>query len=491
MEWLAAHDDLSKAVGALPEGVRAARRDNVEAKDLEFVISACAGELVQGSPATRFQRVNTDSRQVQAGDLFIALSGERFDGHDFINEVAQKNVAAVVVERSRKLDALPECAVIRVANTRRAYGQIAARYREDFSLPVIAVGGSNGKTSTKELIAAVLRQKFVTLWSEASFNNDVGVPATLLRLEKSHQAAVFEVGTNHPGELAPLLELIQPQLGVITNIGREHLEFFGDLAGVAAEEGMLAELLPPTGKLFLNGDNEWTERIARRTKATVVRVGLGEGNDWRARDARLENQGMEFVVDAPHADWGGGYRINLLGRHQVVNALFALAVGAELGLNRAEMERGLMECQPAKMRLQIWEWSGVRVLDDAYNANADSMVAALRVLQELPCKGRRVAVLGDMGELGVHSESAHAEVGRRAAELGVSQLITVGKMAGVMAQAAREAGLNRVIELVEAAVPALKSFLKPGDTVLLKASRASRLERITQALRAGENGRKN
>jgi len=177
----------------------------------------------------------------------------------------------------------------------------------------------------------------------------------------------------------------------------------------------------------------------------------------------------------------------------VVNSLFALAVGAELGLSRVEMERGLMECQPAKMRLQIWEWSGVRVLDDAYNANADSMVAALRVLQELPCKGRRVAVLGDMGELGAHSESAHAEVGRRAAELGVSQLIAVGKMAGVMAQAAREAGLNRVIELVEveAAVPALKSFLKPGDTVLLKASRASRLERITQALRASENGKKN
>lgn len=465
----------------------------MEERDLEWAISACAGELVQGSPAARFQRVNTDSREAQAGDLFIALTGERFDGHDFVNEVASRQVAAVMVERHRRPATLPGCAVLQVANTRRALGQLAAAYRREFSPRMIAVGGSNGKTSTKELVAAVLRQKLATLWSEASFNNDIGVPLTLLRLEKSHQAAVLEVGTNHPGELAPLIGMIQPELGVITNIGREHLEFFGDLSGVAAEEGRLAELLPPGGTLLLNGDNEWTEQLARRTKATVIRVGLGERNDWRAENARLEKQGMVFDVRAPSAGLDGEYRINLLGRHQVANALFALAVGAGLGLSRAEMERGLMECQPAKMRLQIWEWSGVRVLDDAYNANADSMVAALRVLQELPCKGRRVAVLGDMGELGAHSESAHAEVGRRAAELGVGQLIAVGKMAGVMAQAAREAGLNRVIELaeVEAAVPALKSFLKAGDTVLLKASRSSRLERIAQALRSGDHGRKN
>jgi len=460
---------------------------------LAFVVSACAGELIKGSPPTQFQRVNTDSRSVRAGDLFIALSGERFDGHNFVGEVALKGVAAVVVERGRKIGPLPACAVIQVDNTRKAFGQIAARYRQDFSIPLIAVGGSNGKTSTKELIAAVLKQKFSTLWSEASFNNDVGVPASLLRLDKSHQAAVLEVGTNHPGELRPLLQMIQPQLGVITNIGREHLEFFGGLKGVAAEEGTLAEVLPANGKLFLNGDDEWANELANRTRAQVVRVGLSEGNDWRAKDWKLEKQGMVFRVESPRAEFDREYQISLLGRHQVSNSLFALAVGAELGVKGDEMERGLAECQPPKMRLQVWEWSGVRVLDDAYNANADSMIAALQVLQELPCKGRRVAVLGDMGELGEHSESAHAEVGRRAAELGVEQLIAVGKMAGVMAAAAREAGLTRVLELaeVEAAVPALKSFLKAGDTVLLKASRASRLERITQALRAGDNGRKN
>ena len=233
--------------------------------------------------------------------------------------------------------------------------------------------------------------------------------------------------------------------------------------------------------------------MAKRTKAKVIRVGLNPANDWRAHNLRLEISGMGFQVEAPNAVFNGGYQINLLGRHQVSNALFALAVGAELGLKPADLARGLADCQAAKMRLQVWDWSGVRVLDDAYNANADSMLAALQVLQELPCKGRRVAVLGDMAELGAHSASAHAEVGRAVAELGISQLIAVGKMAAVMGQAARDAGLNRVIELVdaEAAVTTLKSFLRAGDTVLLKASRSSRLDRITLALRVGESGKRN
>ena len=457
---------------------------------MAFVVAACGGELIQGEPVASFQRVNTDSRQALPGDLFIALPGEHFDGHDFVSEVAKKGAVAVVVERGRPRASPPGCAVIQVVNARQAFGQLGAAYRRQFMLPVIAVGGSNGKTTTKELIAAVLRQKLATLWSEASFNNAIGVPATLLRLESAHGAAVIEVGTNHPGELAPLVAMIAPRFGVITNIGREHLEFFGDLAGVAEEEGALADWLPPGGTLLVNGDDEWSAGLVERTQAKVIRVGLHPGNDWRASALQLEKSGMRFQVASPNAALSGEYQINLFGRHQVQNALFALAVGAELGLNRAELARGLAECQAAKMRLQVWDVSGVRVLDDAYNANADSMLAALQVLQELPCKGRRVAVLGDMAELGAHSESAHAEVGRRVAELGIGQLIAVGKMAGVMGQAARDAGLTRVIELgdAEAAVATLKSFLKAGDTVLLKASRAARLERITQALRAGENG---
>jgi UDP-N-acetylmuramyl pentapeptide synthase len=297
---------------------------------------------------------------------------------------------------------------------------------------------------------------------------------------------VLEAGTNHPGELAPLVKMIRPKYGVLTNIGREHLEFFGDLAGVAQEEGWLAELLPADGKLFLNGDGAGMEAIVRRTRAPVVRVGLQDSNDWRAKGIRLDRNGATFRVEAPDAGYSGEYRINLLGRHQVTNALLAIAVGEELGLGRSAARDGLAGCQPPKMRLQLWEAGGVRVLDDAYNANADSTLAALETLCDLPLQGRRVAVLGDMNELGAHSEAAHAEVGRHAAKLGIGQLFAVGKMAPVTAQAARDAGLTRVMEFtdVEGAIKVVKGFLKAGDVVLLKASRASRLERIAATLKS-------
>ena len=453
---------------------------------MKFVAEAAGAEIRRGAGETPVKNACTDSRQAKPGDLFFAIKGERFDGHDFLNEVAAKGVAAVVVEQKKAPAQLPACAVLVVDDARAALGRVAAAYRRDFDLPVVAVGGSNGKTTTKELIASALRRKLAALWSEASFNNDIGVPLTLLRLEKSHRAAVLEAGTNHPGELAPLVKMIRPRYGVLTNIGREHLEFFGDLAGVAQEEGWLAELLPADGKLFVNGDDAGMEPVLRRTRATIVRVGLNDGNDWRAKGIRLDKNGVTFRVEAPKAEFNGEYRINLLGRHQVTNALLAVAVSEELGLGRPAVRDGLAECQAPKMRLQFWEAGGVRVLDDAYNANADSTLAALETLCGLPLQGRRVAVLGDMNELGTHSEAAHAEVGRRAAELGIGQLFAVGKMAPVMARAARAAGLARVMEFadVDAAVKAVKDFLKAGDVVLLKASRASRLERIAASLKS-------
>ena len=465
----------------------------MEACSLQFISTACAGEQLSGLPETRVHRVCTDSRQAKAGDLFFALRGGRYDGHDFLRDAAEKGAVAVVVERGHMPANGIGCAMIAVEDTRKALGRLAAHYRGEFVLPVVAVGGSNGKTTTKELVASVLKERFATLWSEASFNNDIGVPLTLLRLDKSYQAAVLEMGTNHPGELAPLVKMVRPNYGVITSIGREHLEFFGDVAGVAQEEGWLAELLPAGGKLFVNWDNEWSRQSVARTRAQVVRVGFTAANEWRARSVRLDKQGVRFHVEGPKADFAGEYRIQLLGRHQVVNALFAIAIGMELGLARADVARGLAECRPPKMRLELREIGGVRLLDDAYNANADSMLAALRTLKELACRGRRVAVLGDMAELGAYSEGAHEEIGRQAAELGIAQLFAVGKMAPVTGRAARAAGLNRVFEFadVETAAAAVKSFVKPGDLVLLKASRAMRLERIAELLKAGDAVRKN
>ncbi|HEY3761169.1 MAG TPA: UDP-N-acetylmuramoyl-tripeptide--D-alanyl-D-alanine ligase [Verrucomicrobiae bacterium] len=458
----------------------------MEERSLKFVAEACGAEIRALVGATTVKNVCTDSRQAQPGDLFFAIRGEKHDGHDFLEEVAAKKVAAVMIERKKMPAKLPECSVLLVDDARAALGKLAAAYRKQFDVLVIAVAGSNGKTTTKELLASILKQKMPTLASEASFNNDIGVPLTLLRLEKSHRAAVVEVGTNHPGELAPLVRMVQPKYGVLTNIGREHLEFFGDLDGVAREEGWLAELLPADGTLFVNGDNEWTEEIVQRTKAKVVRVGLGKQNEWRAEKVRLDKNGATFRIATVKEKFCGEYRIQLLGRHQVVNALLSAAVGEEPGLGRAEIQRGLAEGKPAKMRMQFWEANGIRVLDDAYNANADSMLAALETLCDLPLQGRRVAVLGEMNELGAQSEAAHAEIGRRAAELEIGQLFAVGRMAPVMAKAARAAGLMRVMEFenVETARSAVKNFLKPGDVVLIKASRASRLERIVETLKA-------
>ncbi len=437
-------------------------------------------------------RVCTDSRAAQPGDVFFALKGERFDGHAYLAEVARKGALSLIVgPAALPADLPPGITVIRVDEPRRALGRLAARYRQDFDLPVVCVGGSNGKTTTKDLIGAVLGQLGPVVASEDSFNNDIGVPLTLLRLDRSHRAAVLEAGTNHPGELTPLVAMISPRIGVITSLGREHLEYFGDLAGVAREEGALAESLPADGLLVLCGDSEFADEIARRTPARVLRFGFGDPNDWRVTAVRLDVTGTTFTVTGAPPAIAGEYRVNLLGRHQAANALAAIAVGAELGLDRAAIQLGLTACHAAKMRLQLWDAHGVRVLDDAYNANTDSVLAALQTLMELPWPGRRIAVLGDMAELGAQSTLAHAEVGRAAAELGVGQLIAVGAMASVMGNAARAAGLLRVFEFtdVDAAAQAIGRFFKPGDLVLLKASRATRLERVADVLRGPEKRR--
>jgi UDP-N-acetylmuramoyl-tripeptide--D-alanyl-D-alanine ligase len=284
-----------------------------------------------------------------------------------------------------------------------------------------------------------------------------------------------------------LLEMIRPGWGVMTSIGREHLEHFGDIDGVMAEEGELARCLPVEGRLFLLGDDPSASVMAAETRAQLVRVGMGEANDWRVTETRFEKGGMFFEVETRRAGFTGGYRVNLVGRHQVMNAVLAMAVGAEMGMRRDDVARGLAECAIAPRRMQLWEEEGIRVLDDSYNANADSTLAALQTLVELPCQGRRMAVLGDMAELGAASERAHEEIGRRAAELGVDQLIAVGRMAGVMGAAARAGGLNRVVELAspEAAAHAVRRLVRRGDLVLVKASRATGLEQVSDALRGG------
>ncbi len=456
----------------------------MEPRTLQYMTDACQGRLLAGLPGSLASRVCTDSRTVRPGDIFVALKGERHDGHAFAAQAANDGAVGLVLDQARLPSPLPNCGVVAVHDTRRAYGRMAARYRQDFPIPLVAVAGSNGKTTTKNILAAVLSQKFKTLRSEASFNNDVGVPATLLNLQADHQVAVLEFGTNHPGELAPLLELARPRFGVITAIGREHLEFFGGLPGVLEEEGWLAELLPPDGRLFINGDSWGAEELIRRANAPVTRAGLGKQNDWRATGTRMDERGIVFSVQGRTAGFCRDFRLPLLGRHQVVNALLAIAVAAEFGMNPEEVQLGLLSCVPARMRLELGMVGGICILDDSYNANADSVRAALETLRDFPCRGRRMAVLGDMAELGDHARAAHVEIGRFAAESQVEHLFTVGEMAAVTAEAARGAGVQWVqacADLISVA-EGLWKIARPDDVVLLKGSRVAGLERIKQWL---------
>ena len=451
---------------------------------LQSIAESCSGQLRGGSPGRLIQRVCTDSRQVEVGDLFIALEGENFDGHDFLPQILARGAAAALVDAGKSSKYPVGLVCIEVANVRQAYGKIAGTYRRQFSLPVIAIAGSNGKTSTKALVASVLGTELITLASEGSFNNDVGVPATLLRLEHTHQVAVLEVGTNHPGELAPLLDLIAPRFGILTSVGREHLEFFRNIEAVAREEGMIAEALPADGVLFINGDMPCLTEILARTRARIVKVGFGHDNDWRVSHLRNLPEGTTFRVETPEPEYDGDYHINLIGRHQALNAALALGVGRELGLSRAVLRRGLAECQGAKMRLEIKHGDGWTVLNDTYNANADSMIAALETLRDYPCTGRRIAILGEMGELGDSSKTAHEEVGRFAAQTSVDTLLTIGAQGLIIGRAAHAAGLADVeqIDEIHQVSAKIRSLLRAGDVILLKASRAARLERVVQSL---------
>jgi UDP-N-acetylmuramoyl-tripeptide--D-alanyl-D-alanine ligase len=457
----------------------------MEEQTLHFIAKSCGGRLINAQSESRVRNISTDSRTVQAGDLFAAVPGDNFDGHDFLADVCAKGAVAALVEETRVTALPPRFAAIAVSGTRRALGRIAAAYRKHFDLSAVAIAGSNGKTSTKELLASVLRQKLEIVSSAASFNNDLGVPLTIFKIERHHQAGVFEVGTNHPGELRPLIEMIQPTAGIMTSIGREHLEFFGNIEGVLEEEGALAELLPASGFLVVNGEGYGAARLARRTRARVIRIGTGPRCDWRISDVGLGESGSRFRIETNDPEFCGEYQTKLLGAHQVVNATYAAVVGKELGLGRAEIQRGLASCSGAKMRLQLKHIDDFVLLDDAYNANADSMQAALDTLEKFPCKGRRIAVLGEMAELGEASLAAHQEIGRRAG-VGIDCLVAVGRNSDVMAAAARSAGMRDVIDLPEAerAGAVVTELVRPGDVVLVKASRSARLERVVEFLSA-------
>ena len=417
--------------------------------------------------------VATDTRKLPDGAVFFALRGETFDGDSFA-AVALAGGARVAVVHAWSGLAPVGTAVIVVPDTLLALQRLACWWRQQLELPVVAITGSNGKTSTKDFTAAVLSQQFVVAATVGNLNNHIGVPLSVLATTPAHTAAVWEMGMNHPGEIAPLCEIAKPSYGVITNIGSAHLEFMGTREAIAEEKAMLARSLPASGCLFVPAACEYADYLRQRCRATFVSVGNGRGL-VRAENLRPDASGTRFslVIDG---EAPAEVALNVPGRHMVTNALLAAAVGWKLGLASTTIATGLNTAILTSGRLRCFERRGVTVIDDTYNANPESMAAAIETLAETPLAtgARRIIVLGRMGELGGYAPAAHQRTGELAAAKGLT-LIAVGE--GAEGIAAGAGGAPFFADFAEAAAW-LTREVHPGDAVLFKGSRTATVERV-------------
>jgi UDP-N-acetylmuramoyl-tripeptide--D-alanyl-D-alanine ligase len=425
-----------------------------------------------------------DSRLVAPGQVFVALSGERTDGHAFLADAIARGAAALIVTRpTPDPEALGDATVVRVADPLAALGALATGWRRRFDPLVVGVTGSIAKTSTKEAVAAVLSSRFRTLRSEGNQNNEIGLPLTLMRLGPDDEAAVLEMGMYVGGEIAELARMARPRIGVVTAVQPVHLSRIGSLEAIEAAKGELLEALPPDGTAILNADDPIVRRMGARSAARSVSYGFSDDADVGAEAVESAGlDGMRFVLRA-----GGTRRpvtIPALGRLSVHNGLAAAAVGGAAGLSPDEIATGLATGWSAPHRVQVVRLGGVTLVDDTYNASPRSVVAALDVLAGLP--GRHAAVLGEMLELGDASDEGHRVVGEAAART-VEWLVVVGGGAAGIAEGALAAGMDRTrvvrVRDVDAALEAIPPRLRGGDTVLLKASRGIELDRVVDGLR--------
>jgi UDP-N-acetylmuramoyl-tripeptide--D-alanyl-D-alanine ligase len=446
---------------------------------LSQIAHFAGASLSSGNGTVVINKISTDSRTIKPGELFVALRGENFEGHEFVEATSKAGATGALVDFNWAGSVPTNFAVLRAADTLQAYQMLAANYRRSLALKVLAITGSNGKTSTKDFAASVLARRFRVTKTEGNFNNHVGVPRTILEATSEDEIAVWEIGMNHPGEIAALSKIAAPNAAIITNIGVAHLEFMGSREAIATEKAALAEAIEPQGTVILNADDPFSAGIAARTRAKVVFAGT-TGGAVQAIEIRQSAEGSEFtIVEGAHRCRA---QLPVAGSHMVQNALLAVAAGRAFGLSIEECAAGLAAAPLTKARLQIKEIGGVQFLDDSYNANPDSMKAALRTLVELDAEGKRIAVLGEMRELGAESERGHREVGETAATLGVDQLITIGHTAEQIAEGARTAGLDKVSSARSTAEAAklLDQIAEPGDLVLIKGSRAARTEEVIE-----------
>ncbi|WP_457675715.1 UDP-N-acetylmuramoyl-tripeptide--D-alanyl-D-alanine ligase [Thiolapillus sp.] len=423
--------------------------------------------------------VSTDSRRLQPGDLYVALTGPRFDGHDFVADVKEQGAAAAMVSR----EADTELPLLQVEDTRIGLGQMAAAWRRRSRAKVAAVTGSNGKTTVKEMLAAILGRRGATLATLGNLNNDIGLPLTLCRLQ-DEVFAVVELGANHPGEIDYLSRIARPDVAILNNAGRAHLEGFGDLEGVARAKAEILNGLADDGVFVYNADDRfaplWRKLAGDRRS---LGFGLGEGADIRSPEpaARLvwDEEGFhsEFSVHTPDGELH--VRLRLAGEHNRMNALAAIAAARVLGASPEDMEAGLASLRPVAGRLcSVQGRGGMRVIDDSYNANPDSVGMAIALLARAP--GRRVLVLGDLGELGADATALHESLGVRAREAGVDCLVTCGELSAACSRGFGEGATHFATqkELLEF----LRGSLDAGDTVLVKGSRAAAMDKVVRAL---------
>ncbi len=454
------------------------------------IAAAVGGRLIRGDGSAHAAGVSTDTRTLEAGELFIALKGPNFDGAQFLAQAMEKEAAGVVVEQGADAPDGSAAFVVEVADTLRALGDLARAHRNRFEIPVVGVTGSNGKTTTKEMIAALLSRRGGTCRSEGNLNNLVGLPHQVLRLSEAHESAVFEMGMSEAGEIGRLAEIARPRIAVITNVGPAHIEGLGSVEAVRDAKGEILEALPPGGVAVLSNEDEHSRVLAGRYESKggrVIRFGFSRESNFRADEIRIAADGTRFTLHCAYGE--SEVRLEALGRHNVLNALAAAACASALGVGLGEMADGLSRAVLPKMRLQAREVTGrpgVRLLDDSYNANPESVAQALETASALSGDGRLISVLGDMAELGPVAESAHREVGRKLAACGVDLFVGVGPLMRFASDEARRAGMDgaRIMnfDTPEEAASSLGDMLLSGDWVLVKGSRSMMMERAIQGL---------
>ena len=449
---------------------------------LNKIAAVTGGKIIQGDREVILSAVSTDTRKIKKGDLFFALSGERYDAHNFLAQAAAAGAGGLVISRQVVLPV--DIPALIVDDTLAALQALAAFNRERCRLPVIGITGSNGKTTTKDMVAAVLETRLHTLKTPGNFNNEIGLPLTLLDVDDSFDAAVVEMAMRGPGEIDELCRIARPNGAIVTNIGETHLELLGTVSDIAAAKGEILEHIPPAGFALLNAGSPFVRREARRCRGKVIFFGTEETAGIMAENIRPEGGGNRFeaVVNGERHE----FFLPVPGRHNVVNALAAIGVGLEMGLSFEEIARGLAGVVLTEMRLEVVETASLKIINDTYNANPTSTKAALQVLMEAAGRRRTVAVLGNMQELGRRAEEGHREVGETAVGLGVDYLVTVGDLATGIAEGAAGAGLpgERIFRCPDnaMAVEAVDGLLLDGDVVLVKGSRGMRMEEIVQYL---------